>query len=108
MPATDPFFQAGLRAARQHTRAFERILKGHQESPRVNTLPTSILPALVLPSLIQMFGGCVDVGRKQPIGRGRIVGWDAGGVRRLPRRGRNQLCRCDSGRKFKHCCGGPG
>ena len=39
-----------------------------------------------------------------PTGEGIIVGWDAGGKRKLPRVGRNEPCPCGSGQKLKKCC----
>jgi len=42
----------------------------------------------------------------KPVGRGRICGQDDGkGTHRVQQR--NAACACDSGRKYKKCCGKP-
>lgn len=71
----------------------------------LNSIPKSMLAALCLPSFQQVFGKVAGIGEKQPIGTGRVVGWDRGGVRSAPKQGRNQPCPCGSGQKFKRCCG---
>lgn len=43
-----------------------------------------------------------DTTKHAAVGRGRIVGWDAG--KSVKQQGRNEPCQCGSGKKFKKCC----
>lgn len=93
-------FVAG--AVGMRTRRMMKMQGSHEDLILLSAMASSIE---VSPEMQSAFSAGLESARKHSsVGAGRVVGRDSGGKRKSPKVGRNDICVCGSGVKFKKCC----